>query len=170
MAQVLASGSGVAGKCCVGECWQLLAISDKLDFFRCIAFHGACQCVGSAVVAAWGGWNLLLGALCIALPWWVADPFFNAASLQWLGLGTVVSSTKDYTPLLPWFGVMLLGVYAGSNLEHCQVCLRPLPRWGWIRGLSWLGRNSLAVYLLHQPLLMALFWLVVKVMPDATGI
>ncbi|OQX05755.1 MAG: hypothetical protein BWK73_32785 [Thiothrix lacustris] len=115
-----------------------------------------------------GGWNMLLGVLCIALPWW-ADPFFNAAWLQWLGLGTVVSSTKDYTPLLPWFGVMLLGIYAGNNLEVCRWCLQPLPRWGWTQGLVGLGKHSLAVYLLHQPLLMALFWLVASVKFGVTG-
>jgi uncharacterized membrane protein len=106
-----------------------------------------------------GWWNLLLGAVLIALPWWLIDPVFNAAWLQWLGLGTVVSSTKDYTPLLPWFGVMLLGIAIGSHIEQCGWCLRPMPRWAVLQGVAWLGKHSLAVYLLHQPLLMALFWL-----------
>jgi uncharacterized membrane protein len=113
------------------------------------------------------GWlNLLLGMLAMALPWWVVDPFFNAAWLQWLGLGTVVSSTKDYTPLLPWFGVLLLGIYAGRNLEHCQICCQPLPRWWWVRALSGTGRHSLTVYLLHQPVLMGLLWAVVNSLPQ----
>lgn len=116
------------------------------------------------------GWlNLLLGGLALMLPWWVAEPFFNAAGLQWLGLGTEVSNTKDYTPLFPWFGVMLLGIYWGSIFGHCRFCLQPLPRWWWVRGLLWLGRHSLVVYLLHQPVLMALLWLVVTITPGVTG-
>ena len=116
-----------------------------------------------------GGWNLLLGGLCLALPWLWADPFFNAAGLQWVGLGTAVMDTKDYAPLLPWFGVLLLGIYAGRRAERCQICQGRLPSWRAVRGLLWLGKHSLAVYLLHQPLLMGLFWLVLTLTPDATG-
>jgi uncharacterized membrane protein len=107
-----------------------------------------------------GGWNVLLGGVVLLLPWWINTPLFNAASLQWVGLGTEVTDTKDYTPFLPWFGVMLLGVYAGSRFERCSLCLRPLPRWRGLAGIRWLGRHSLVVYLAHQPLLMAFFWLV----------
>lgn len=116
-----------------------------------------------------GGWNVLLGVWFLALPWWFTDPFFNAAGWQWVGLGDVVADTKDYAPLLPWFGILLLGVSVGRYVEDCLVCHRPLPRWPVVRGLLWLGKHSLAVYLLHQPLLMAVFWALSNVIPDVTG-
>lgn len=62
----------------------------------------------------------------------------------------------DYYPLAPWFGVALLGVVVGRTayaegrrrfLLNDFSAAPPLP---WLR---FLGRHSLAVYLIHQPLL-----------------
>jgi len=107
-----------------------------------------------------GGWNLVLGNVAVWLPWFVNEPFFNTISLQWVGLGTEVANTKDYAPFLPWFGVLLFGIYIGSKFAHCSLCLRSLPAWRVLAWLRWLGRHSLVVYLAHQPLLMVFFWLV----------
>ena len=48
----------------------------------------------------------LLGAMAIALPLLVADPWFDTRSTNWLGLVTRKPITEDYAPLLPWLGVM----------------------------------------------------------------
>jgi uncharacterized membrane protein len=63
----------------------------------------------------------------------------------------------DYRPLLPWFGVVLIGLFVGNTVygkgrpaslpNRSPVVARPLLP---------LGRNSLAIYLVHQPLLVAL--------------
>jgi len=69
----------------------------------------------------------------------------------------------DYFPLLPWFGVSLLGVLAGQVLYPDGVRRFELPAWGeqpGIKQLSWLGRHSLAVYLIHQPILFGVFYLI----------
>ncbi len=62
----------------------------------------------------------------------------------------------DYRPLLPWFGVCLLGVAAG-NLWRGRLPKITLPV-SFSRPaapLAFLGRNSLFVYLVHQPLIIA---------------
>jgi uncharacterized membrane protein len=92
-----------------------------------------------------------LGALCIALPFWVQSPFFDSRWTHWVGLVTRKPVTEDYVPLLPWLGVMLFGLAAG------QALLRQGP--GWLAGplpaaarpLALLGRWSLSFYMLHQP-------------------
>lgn len=103
-------------------------------------------------------WMLIvLGLVAIALPWLVAAPIFELKPLLWLGLNKILPITRDYTPLFPWFGLMLIGIFAGQHLGHCQWCrritLQALPN----QGLGWLGRHSLAIYMLHQPLLFAGF-------------
>ena len=58
-------------------------------------------------------------------------------------------------PLIPWFGICLIG--CGSM----RVALRrdSLARWSQVAAptwLAWSGRHSLAIYLLHQPLLLGI--------------
>ena len=63
----------------------------------------------------------------------------------------------DYRPLLPWFGVVLLGVALGQWLypqARRVVELPDLSRFAPIAFLGLLGRRSLAIYLVHQPLLL----------------
>ena len=57
-------------------------------------------------------------------------------------------------PLFPWLGVLLVGVAAGHWLVRTDFrALAPLARLP--RSVAWLGRRSLLVYMVHQPLLIA---------------
>jgi uncharacterized membrane protein len=79
-------------------------------------------------------------------------PLFDRPWLNWIGMMTHKPATEDYVPLFPWLGVVLIGVAIGSALPRMQRWLasadRYAPRW-----LAWLGRHSLVIYLVHQPLL-----------------
>jgi uncharacterized membrane protein len=62
-------------------------------------------------------------------------------------------------PLAPWAGF----VFAGIALAHALAAqkwraLAPLARTP--RALRWLGRHSLLLYMLHQPIFFALLWVV----------
>jgi uncharacterized membrane protein len=87
-----------------------------------------------------------------------ANPVFDRRALGWIGFMTAKPVTEDYVPLFPWMGVLFLGIALGHLLVRTDfraiMSLAPLPRW-----LAFLGRHSLAIYLLHQPLLFALLWL-----------
>ena len=110
------------------------------------------------------GWSLLPLAGVVA---WAgngpASVLFDSHWLGWIGFMTHKPWTEDYVPLFPWFAAVLVGLSLGpwlgrprqpvARLAHAQ---RPEPLAGWPRGeraLRWLGRHTLAVYLLHQPLL-----------------
>jgi uncharacterized membrane protein len=63
-----------------------------------------------------------------------------------------------YRPLFPWFGVVLLGLFAGNVLygggKRPAVVAKRTPAAA--KPLLPLGRNSLFIYLIHQPILIAL--------------
>ena len=84
--------------------------------------------------------------------------FFNEKPLNWLGLVNTKPITEDYVPLVPWLGVLWWGM-AGM-----QWWLRRAPSWQHGEGRLWralavLGRWSLSYYMLHQPVLLGLLWL-----------
>jgi uncharacterized membrane protein len=104
---------------------------------------------------------LALGIGAIAVGNLVALPFFDAPLASIVGLATRKPPTEDYVPLLPWLGVVFVGIATGHALARTGFrALAPLaraPRW-----LAWLGRHSLAVYLVPQPILLGLLWLLAR--------
>lgn len=113
-----------------------------------------------------GWWTIALGVAIIAIGVSVKLPFFDQPPLHWIGLMTFKPRTEDYVPLFPWFGMMLIGAGAGTWAAHrpgwprrLAVCAIPHP----LRWVAWLGRHSLLVYLLHQPLLLGAMMLIRQV-------
>lgn len=102
-----------------------------------------------------------LGAVFIALPNITTFSSFDGDLLLWTGLGEPAIASVDYVPLFPWTGAALLGV-AASKLSRkfaLNEQLSKLPLQGPIgQSLRWMGRRSLPIYLLHQPLLYGLVW------------
>ena len=60
--------------------------------------------------------------------------------------------STDYFPLLPWFFLFCAGYFLWSGLSKSSRA-KELLQTG-VRPLSFLGRHSLVIYLLHQPALM----------------
>ena len=145
----------------IAGCAVLVSIGSALMFPNSwISFgvlHGIAVMLILARVAAPLGRSLWpLGLLCIAVPIFVRHPFFDTRWTDWVGLVTHKPVTEDFVPLLPWLGAMLFGVAAGQWLQAARPewLGGPLPAAG--RPLALLGRWSLSVYMLHQPVLIGL--------------
>ena len=109
-----------------------------------------------------GMMNALLGLAAILLGLYIQELDVDFFWLIWLGLAPQSFASLDYVPLLPWFGVVLMGMAGGALLYKDLVRRFPLPdisAWPLARGLAFLDRNSLAIYILHQPLLLDLIYL-----------
>ena len=82
---------------------------------------------------------------------WIRDGFWI---LGWRQIGYI---SRDYFPILPWIFVFLLGTWAGWFIRE-----RKLPS-GFYRIkppiFPSIGRRSLLIYLLHQPILYGLIML-----------
>ncbi|MCS6932862.1 MAG: DUF1624 domain-containing protein [Acetobacteraceae bacterium] len=98
-------------------------------------------------------WLLLgLAGLALVLPHFAAGPGFDAPAWYWLGLSTTVPPAPDYVPLLPWCAAVLCGMAIGRALPFPRPPGAP-PAVA-VRLLAAAGRRSLAIYLLHQPILL----------------
>ncbi len=79
--------------------------------------------------------------------------------LWMLGFVTPDFYSADYFPLLPWIFVFLLGAWAGRYVREGR-----LPKWFYdakVPLFPTLGRHSLLIYILHQPVLYGLTMFIV---------
>lgn len=149
-----------------------LLYPDSMIFFGILHFIAVASVLGLPF-RRYYRLNLALGLSLLALPWLFSHPFFDQAPLQWIGLMTHKPRTEDYVPLIPWFGVVLLGMFASRAFFSRQ----PLPAIaGWhstsraARLLAFGGRHSIHIYILHQPVLMGVLYVVARLVgPGGTG-
>ena len=105
---------------------------------------------------------LLIGILFIIIGEILKRFFFSFPWLMWLGLQPYNLVTADYFPLFPWFGVVLIGMFFGFWLYpnyKSKINLPDLSRFKIIQIFSFLGKHSLIIYLIHQPILILILGL-----------
>lgn len=111
--------------------------------------------------------NLALAAAFVAAPHYLRAEIFDHPLLWWLGLAPVNPHSNDYVPVFPWFGAILAGIGLAQLALRSGLVLRlaGIAAGAWAAPLRFAGRHSLAVYLIHQPLLIACVWLVSQIWP-----
>ncbi|HEY1438635.1 MAG TPA: heparan-alpha-glucosaminide N-acetyltransferase [Casimicrobiaceae bacterium] len=164
---VLASRAGISPRqfwrriALVGTCAMLVTLGSYVTFPKTFITFGILHCI---VVSSILGWPLVrfpraalvVGIVVIVGGVAIGLPLFDLPWLNWVGLMTHRPATEDYVPLLPWFGVVLVGISIGwwlleRHLRDLRQMSRASPKW-----LTWLGRHSLLVYMIHQPIMVGL--------------
>jgi uncharacterized membrane protein len=129
---------------------HLIALSIPLAFPFLFA-PTAVTAVTAAAVLALGG---------------VVDPErMDGPWLLWLGIRDEGRVMVDWYPVIPWFGLVLVGLVLGRLLYPSGLPRLALPDLSTRRpvpGLRWLGRHSLAIYLIHQPVLWGSLWILTQ--------
>jgi uncharacterized membrane protein len=103
----------------------------------------------------------IVGVIVIVAGVAFAPPAFDGRALGWIGFVTHKPVTEVYVPLFPWAGVLYVGLAAGLWLVRARFAvLAPLAHAP--AALQWMGRHSLGLYLIHQPLLIGALWLALR--------
>ena len=105
-------------------------------------------------------WLLAAGGavLYVLTDWWTGQVTVSVSWLYPLGFPNAAFTSADYFPLLPWSFLFLMGAALGGwCLDHREnkILTAPLPG-----VLTFPGRHSLIIYLLHQPVLYGVSYLI----------
>ena len=128
---------------------------------------GILHCIGVSIILSFPFirfrvTNLILGFLLIGIGSYLKLLTFDFNWLIPLGFLPHRFFTIDYFPLLPWFGVVLIGMAIGNFIYpngKRQYHLKDLSNYLSVKSLCFLGRHSLIIYFLHQPILIGLIFL-----------
>lgn len=151
----------------VAGCAGLVSAGSYAMFPNSMIFFGILHFIAVASVLGLLFWrlfwlNLIVGGGVIVAGLQFQHPWFDLPAWQWLGMMTHKPVTEDYVPLLPWFGVVLIGMFLGKLIyqrENVPAFARWTSRHPVARLLAFGGRHSLPVYMLHQPVFLGVLYL-----------
>lgn len=145
----------------------LIGMTDEWIYFGILHCIAALTLIGIVFLRL--PMPLTLLATAVLAVCWIVDVFympgaldwatFNPRYLAWLGFAVAPARSNDYVPLFPWALAFFAGLSA-ANLAIRTSLPQRLARLGGGRNLiARAGRHSLIFYLVHQPLLFGLVYL-----------
>lgn len=102
---------------------------------------------------------LIMAGAILILPQLISSSIFDSRWLAWIGLFANPPVSYDFVPFFPWTGLTFLGmalvkIIPLEYLRASQLSANLGNRSTfWI---GWAGRKSLPIYLIHQPVLLAI--------------
>lgn len=101
---------------------------------------------------------ILIGTGIIVLGKFISNIPVSNDYLFPLGLYSPTFVSSDYYPLIPWLGVFLYGIALGKILYSGKKSI--LPAEFRDNPVNIIGRHTLTIYLIHQPVILAILWLI----------
>ncbi len=144
-----------------------ITLSTMLLLGEGFVVFGVLHLIGISIILSYpflnrGHLDLFLGSVAIFIGLLICQFSFKYPWFLWLGLVPRHFYSVDYFPLLPWFGVVLVGISLGNFLypDGARKVRLPDPSTRPpAKQICSIGRNSLAIYLIHQPILIILMQL-----------
>ncbi len=137
----------------------LITMPDKPILF------GVLHCIGLSIILSipflkFKSYNIIFALVIILMGSIVGSFTVENPTILHLAIGFhqagIWDYTIDYFPLLPWFGVILVGIALGNFLykdNKRRFEIPDLSKYKPATIFSWLGQHSLIIYLLHQPII-----------------
>ncbi|OLP55361.1 hypothetical protein BJF92_22655 [Rhizobium rhizosphaerae] len=164
----------IAGAAAVITIATYFIFPDAFIFFGILHGIAAMSLIGLAFLRLPVLLTLLAAIGAFLAPSYLRSTLFDHPAFWWLGLSTMPIRSNDYVPIFPWLAALLTGIAAGRLALHSGVldamAAREARRTQGVgarlrQRLAWLGRHSLAFYLLHQPVLIGLVYLASLIHP-----
>ncbi len=134
---------------------------------RGFIIFGVLHCIGLSIIFSipflkFKFINLLMGIIFVFIGIYLKTMVFNFNWLLWLGFVPNGFYTVDYFPILPWFGVVLIGIFIGKILYtdyKRNFFINDFSNVKFVKLFCFLGRHSLIIYFVHQPVVLSLIYL-----------
>ncbi|MFT5900706.1 MAG: putative membrane protein [Glaciecola sp.] len=137
-----------------------IAMPDRFVRFGVLHFFAATILL-APLVRPCRHWLVLPGLAIISLGLIVTRAgLYTESWLYITGLMSERPRAIDYIPLVPWFGVFMLGMGLANFLPTTY---KNTPLKSWMKPIIWLGKHSLPFYLIHQLVVFVLLWLIAYV-------
>jgi len=155
-------------------CLAITSISFYIDeksfiFFGILHFLVICSLIGFFLLKVKNN-NFLFFLFFCSLAVSTSEITFDLPSqLSWLGLNSEVPITNDFYPIFPWVSFYFFGLWVSEPvriylMHRNRSYGNYYPKFDIIyRGLKFLGRNSLTIYILHQPIFFSLFLIFIRI-------
>jgi uncharacterized membrane protein len=103
----------------------------------------------------------IVSLFVFCFPFFFSNPIFNEKIFSWIGLWSTPPITGDLVPIFPSFALTLFGVFFARlaiNFNFIKWLSDVSFKGIWARFLAKAGRWSLIIYLVHQPILLAVLY------------
>ena len=148
----------------------LTFILDKSNFifFGILHFLTVCSMISLFLIKINSIFQLLIICLGTGLIS-ISEITFNVPFIfSWLGFNKELPLTNDFYPIIPWitfyfFGFWLGGIINTIPKKEYKNLYNSDPQLGaGLKLIEYVGRKSLVIYILHQPLLFSLFFIFIQ--------
>ncbi|MDI3336141.1 heparan-alpha-glucosaminide N-acetyltransferase [Defluviimonas aestuarii] len=153
----------IAGAALMVTLGTRIALPQTYVFFGILHSIAAASLVGLLFLRLPAAITIAVAACVFAISRLPHGPAFDVPLLWPLGLSTNAPPAIDYVPLFPWLAPFLAGLALAKLGTRTGLWSR-LTHHSEPGLLAWPGRHSLAIYLIHQPVLIGLVWAATQIM------
>ena len=141
----------------IGACAAIISLVTYYAFPTQWIYFGTlhCICVGSFLGALFVNHRKMAGIILMVI---LVSQYGLGFDIKWVS-SILQKHSMDFIPIYPWFWAILSGILIGpylSKVNQLQAFQAP-------KVLEVLGKNSLRIYLFHQPLIFGALWLITSI-------